>query len=221
MGRILVGDYNGSNCTDCGTNTPCRPIQQIYLIAISNTGTWHLVASSALSASSCFHSQDQDHHVVRPAWMHDMLRTPSEHRRGSYASFRWSTSLLNQVVRVGDALAFSTRTIWLLCFGHAALLTTERVDYPYSLLLLYLYIWYHFYVPQYSERVDQTIRRLLTNALSATWGKYSSVDEYHLQNMGQVFVPWANTLRNTWGKYSYYRRIPPPGIWGKYLPMDE
>ena len=72
--------------------------------------------------------------------MHDMLRTLSQTRRGSYASLSSSTSLLNQVVRVGDALAFSTRTIWLLCFGHATLLPTERVDYPYSLLLLYLYL---------------------------------------------------------------------------------
>ena len=58
----------------------------------------------------------------------DMLCTPSEHRRGSYAYLSSSISLFNQVVRVGDALAFSTRTIWL-CFGDAALPTTERVDY--------------------------------------------------------------------------------------------
>ena len=71
--------------------------------------------------------------------MHDVLRTPSEHRGGSCAFLSSSTSLLNQVVRMGDALAFSTRTIWL-CFGHAALLTTERVDslQPTAAALVYI-----------------------------------------------------------------------------------
>ena len=40
-----------------------------------------------------------------------------------------------------------------------------------------------------------------TNTLSKTRGNYSSVDEYHLQIMRQLFVRWTNALPKTWGKF--------------------
>ena len=165
-----------------------------------------------------------------------MLRTRSEHRRGSYASLSSSISLPNQVVRVGDAFAFSTRKIWLLCFGHAALTTTERVDYPYSLLLLYLYIWNHLYVPtvfarrrpNYSSGSDEyplhNKRKVFVRGRIPSPNHEASIrplDEYPPHNMGQVFVPWTNTLSRKWGKYSSLGRIPSPKHSASIHPMDE
>ena len=159
-----------------------------------------------------------------------MLRTPSEHHMGSYASLSSSISLLNRVVRVGDALAFSTRTIWLLCLGHAALPSTERVDYSYSLLLLYLYVLYHLYVPtifawrrpSYSSASDEyplhNKRQVFLRGRIPSpnhQAKFRPLDESPLHNKRQVFVrgripspnheasirPWTNTISTTRGKY--------------------
>ena len=166
---------------------------------------------------------------------------------GSYASLSSSISLLNRVVRVGDALAFSTRTIWLLCLGHAALPSTERVDYSYSLLLLYLYVLYHLYVPtifawrrpSYSSASDEyplhNKRQVFLRGRIPSpnhQAKFRPLDESPLHNKRQVFVRgripspnheasfrpfWTNTLSKTWGKYSSRGRIPSPKDGGSII----
>ena len=75
--------------------------------------------------------------------------------------------------------------------------------------------------PQYSQGVDQTIRRLLTNTLSTTRGKYSSVDEYLLQITRRVFVRGTNILSKTWGNYSSHGPTPSPTHGANIRPLDE
>ena len=47
------------------------------------------------------------------------------------------------------------------------------------------------------------------------------LDKYPLQNMGQVYVPWTNTLSRKWGKYSSLGRVPSPKHGASIHPMDE
>ena len=105
---------------------------------------------------------------------------------------------------------------------HSAHYRTSRLSlWPTAAVLVYMKSFLRPHRPDYSSR-------LLTNTLSTTRGKYSSVDEYHLQIMRQVFVRWTNTLSKTRGKYSSHGQIPSPKqgdeyplqhlpkTWGKY-----
>ena len=54
---------------------------------------------------------------------------------------------------------------------------------------------------QYWTDEGQTVGGQLTNSPFETRRKYSSVDEYRVENVGRVFVNgWTNTLPETWGQ---------------------
>ena len=68
-----------------------------------------------------------------------------------------------------------------------------------------------FVVHEYcTPRTDTNTNRCscLLASCSVCEASIRPLDEHPLQNKGQVFVPWTNTLPSTWGKYSSHGRIP-------------
>ena len=53
------------------------------------------------------------------------------------------------------------------------------------------------------------------------WASIRPMNDYLLQNMGQVFVRWTNILSSRWGKYSFLGRIPAPAHGAGIRPTDE